>query len=145
YLYVPGTFLPLGHAVDGVPFFYELDQRCTVREVYDRAGSTVARFDYRAFGDRRTRALADPRADCPFRLQGQTFDPETGLHYNRFRFFDQTTGRFLSPDLSSHEVENNPYAYAPNPIGWADPLGLEGEFSRGDAEGLKDRNRKVNK
>jgi uncharacterized protein RhaS with RHS repeats len=67
------------------------------------------------------------------------------LHYNRFRFYDPATGRFLSADLASHEVETNPYTYAPNPVGWADPLGLENEFSRGDADGIKDRTRKANR
>jgi len=34
----------------------------------------------------------------PFRFQGQQFDQETGLHYNRFRYYDPVVGRFVSQD-----------------------------------------------
>jgi uncharacterized protein RhaS with RHS repeats len=34
----------------------------------------------------------------PFRFQGQLFDEETGLHYNRFRYYDPDVGRFVSQD-----------------------------------------------
>jgi RHS repeat-associated protein len=124
YLFLPTTHLPLGHAVDGTPFYYELDQRSLVREVYDAGGGVVARFAYRAYGERHTLALSTPHADPPFRLQGQTWDEETGLHYNRFRYYDPESGRFLSPDRFTHQVEHNSYAYSPNPVNWADPLGL---------------------
>ncbi|WP_133819669.1 RHS repeat-associated core domain-containing protein [Tahibacter aquaticus] len=30
------------------------------------------------------------------RIQGQYFDAETGLHYNRFRHYDPGVGRFAS-------------------------------------------------
>jgi RHS repeat-associated protein len=139
YLYLPGTFVPLGHAVDGVPFYYELDQRSLIREVYDGAGSVVARFEYRAFGERITIDLATSDADSPFRLQGQTHDEETGLHYNRFRYFDAATGRFITPDLSIRQVEHNSYSYSPNPVKWADPLGLMARFSAADADTLKEQ------
>ena len=34
----------------------------------------------------------------PFRFQGQFFDGETGLHYNRFRYYDSDVGMFVSRD-----------------------------------------------
>ncbi len=34
----------------------------------------------------------------PLRFQGQYFDGETGLHYNRFRYYDPVTGRFVHQD-----------------------------------------------
>jgi RHS repeat-associated protein len=136
YWYLPGGFVPLGHAVDGECFYYDRDQRCQIREVYDSAGSLVARFDYDAFGNRRISMLARSAADPPFRLLGQMWDEETGLCYNRFRYFDPLTGRFLSPDLSLHQVEHNSYSYSPNPINWSDPFGLMARFSTGDALSL---------
>jgi RHS repeat-associated protein len=36
--------------------------------------------------------------DCPFRYQGQYEDAETGLYYNRFRYYDPTIGSYLSQD-----------------------------------------------
>jgi RHS repeat-associated protein len=139
YLYLPNTFTPLGHAVDGVPYYYELDQRSLVREVYDVDGSVVGRFEYSGFGERRTIELGVSEADPPFRLLGQIHDDETGLHYNRFRYFDAAVGRFISPDLSTRQVEHNSYSYSPNPIKWADPLGLMARFSAADADTLKDQ------
>ena len=32
------------------------------------------------------------------RFQGQYFDGETGLHYNRFRYYDPVVGRFVQQD-----------------------------------------------
>jgi RHS repeat-associated protein len=58
------------------------------------------------------------------RFQGQYYDVETGLHYNTFRFYDPDIGRFTSPDPIGLEGGDNLYAYAPNPVTWADPWGL---------------------
>jgi RHS repeat-associated protein len=136
YLYIPGTHLPLGHSIDGRPFYYELDQRSLIREIYDAEGVIVGRFAYGAYGERRTLQLDSAEADSSLRLQGQFCDAETGLHYNRFRFYDPQVGRYLSPDRFTHQVEHNPYSYSPNPINWADPLGRMAAFSTGDALAL---------
>ena len=37
-------------------------------------------------------------SDCPFRYQGQYEDEETGLYYNRFRFYDPDMGGYISQD-----------------------------------------------
>ncbi|MDC6117325.1 RHS repeat-associated core domain-containing protein [Serratia rubidaea] len=34
----------------------------------------------------------------PLRFQGQYFDAETGLHYNRYRYYDPQTGSYISQD-----------------------------------------------
>ena len=60
----------------------------------------------------------------PIRFQGQYHDHETGLHYNRYRYYDPRVGRFISKDPISYAGGLNLYAYAPNPTGWVDPLGL---------------------
>jgi len=36
----------------------------------------------------------------PLRFQGQYHDPESGLHYNRHRYYNPETGRYLTPDPS---------------------------------------------
>ncbi|WP_249126908.1 RHS repeat-associated core domain-containing protein, partial [Aeromonas popoffii] len=60
------------------------------------------------------------------RFQGQYFDAETGLHYNRHRYYQPETGRFITPDPIGLAGGLNNYQYAPNPTGWVDPLGLTG-------------------
>ena len=60
----------------------------------------------------------------PLRYQGQYFDAKTGLHYNRFRYYDPDAGRFISQDPIGLAGGINLYQYAPNPLVWVDPLGL---------------------
>jgi RHS repeat-associated protein len=58
-------------------------------------------------------------------MQGQYDDGNTGLYYNTFRYYDADAGRFSSEDPISLKGGVNLYQYAPNPVRWADPLGLE--------------------
>ncbi|WP_372405172.1 RHS repeat-associated core domain-containing protein [Acinetobacter piscicola] len=58
------------------------------------------------------------------RFQGQYFDQETGLHYNRYRYYSPYVGRFISKDPIGLLGGLNTFAYAPNPIIWIDPYGL---------------------
>ena len=51
---------------------------------------------------------------------------ETGLHYNRFRYYDSDVGMFISRDPIELLGGFNVFAYAPNPVGWIDPWGLSG-------------------
>ena len=50
---------------------------------------------------------------------------ETGLHYNRFRYFDPDLGMFTTRDPIGLMGGNNVFQYAPNPVGWVDPFGLK--------------------
>lgn len=59
-----------------------------------------------------------------FRLAGQYMDRESGLSYNRFRYYWPFAGRFLSPDPLGPAGGPNPFVFAPNAMGFADPLGL---------------------
>ncbi len=59
------------------------------------------------------------------RLPGQYLDAETGLHYNRARYYDPEQGQYLSPDPLGTPDGPNPYAYvAYNPLRFIDPDGL---------------------
>ncbi|XUT82945.1 RHS repeat-associated core domain-containing protein [Jejubacter sp. L23] len=65
-----------------------------------------------------------PTINQPLRYAGQYADSETGLHYNLFRYYDPGVGRFTSQDPIGLNGGLNLYQYAPNPLGWVDPLGL---------------------
>ncbi len=60
----------------------------------------------------------------PIRFQGQMLDIETGLHYNRFRYYDSDVGMFIQRDPIGLLGGVNVFAYAPNPIHWVDVFGL---------------------
>ncbi|MDO4431617.1 MAG: RHS repeat-associated core domain-containing protein [Lonepinella koalarum] len=60
----------------------------------------------------------------PIRFQGQFFDQETSLHYNRFRYYDSDVGMFIQRDPIGLLGGSNVFAYAPNPIHWVDVFGL---------------------
>ncbi|MFS2020414.1 RHS repeat-associated core domain-containing protein, partial [Massilia sp. CT11-108] len=60
----------------------------------------------------------------PVRFQGQYFDSETGLHYNRSRYYDPDIGRFVSIDPIGLSGGANTFAYSANPTASVDPLGL---------------------
>ncbi|MGF6487363.1 RHS repeat-associated core domain-containing protein [Pseudomonas frederiksbergensis] len=130
YLYEPGTFRPLA-MLDGkgprqaCPFYYQLDHLGTPQELTDYSGDIIWAARYTAYG-RLTRLNRDTHQvlDQPLRFQGQYFDAETGLHYNRHRYYNPDVGRYLTPDPSKLAGGLNGYQYTRNPTGWVDPLGL---------------------
>lgn len=101
YIYEPGTFRPLA-MLDGegpaqaTPFYYQLDHLGTPQELTAYSGEIMWSAKYRAYGN--LAALDVSEIDNPLRFQGQYFDAETGLHYNRHRYYNPSSGRFLTPD-----------------------------------------------
>ncbi len=59
-------------------------------------------------------------------LAGQYFDQETKLHYNYFRYYDPSTGRYVTHDPIGLYGGFNTYGYAyQNPLYWIDLFGLD--------------------
>jgi RHS repeat-associated protein len=61
----------------------------------------------------------------PFRFAGQTFDSETGLHYNRFRYYDSDLGTYTSPDPLGVVGGVHLWDYVGCPFTQIDPVGLK--------------------
>lgn len=74
--------------------------------------------------------------DQPIRLPGQHHDRETGLYYNRHRYYDPMIGSYINQDPIGLAGGINSYHYPTDPIGWIDPLGLLKTFSSADKAAL---------
>ena len=122
YLYEPGSFKPLCFIERNQVYYYHLDHLGTPQEMTDWEGRIVWSARYRVYGNVLKQEVAE--VENNLRFQGQYFDAETGLHYNRFRYYDPNTGQFIQQDPIGLLGGVNNYQYAPNPMGWIDPLGL---------------------
>ncbi|WP_436263250.1 RHS repeat-associated core domain-containing protein [Pseudomonas brassicacearum] len=130
YVYEPGTFRPLA-LLEGegpekaTPFYYHLDHLGTPQELTSHQGDIVWASRYNGYGKlTELRHGNGPRLHQPLRFQGQYHDLESGLHYNRHRYYNPETGRYLTADPSKLAGGLNGYRYTLNPTGWVDPLGL---------------------
>jgi len=107
--------------------FYQCDHLGTPQELTDHEGKVAWSAQYKAWGQAK-QAISEAAYKAgirnPLRFEGQYLDAETGLHYNRHRYYDPDTARYLTQDPIGLNGSVNLYRYAPNPTGWIDPLGL---------------------
>ena len=122
YVYEPGSFKPLAQIQDNQVYHYHLDHLGTPRELTNEQGKIVWKARYKTYGNLALKEVDE--VENNLRFQGQYFDEETGLHYNRFRYYSPDTGQFINQDPIGLLGGLNNYQYAPNPISWIDPLGL---------------------
>ena len=107
--------------------FYQCDHLGTPQELTDHEGKIAWAAEYKAWGQTKeiiSDAARKAGLTNPIRFQGQYHDEETGLHYNRYRYYDPHSGRFVSKDPIGLLGGNNLHQYAPNPNEWVDPYGL---------------------
>ena len=123
YVYEPESFKPVAMMQDGEIFHYHLDHLGTPKELTNESGKVVWKARYKAYGNLALKEVED--VENNLRFQGQYFDEETGLHYNRHRYYNPSTGQFTTQDPIGLLGGVNNYHYAPNPISWVDPLGLK--------------------
>jgi RHS repeat-associated protein len=119
--------------------FYHCDQIGTPLMMTDERGDIVWEARYKAWGetiavDARASHITHVPAQNPIRFQGQQFDDETGLAYNRYRYYDPRTGRYISQEPIGLLGNTNPYQYAPNPTDWIDPRGLKGKKAQASGQ-----------
>jgi RHS repeat-associated protein len=123
YLYLPGEVpTPLAIRVNGTTFCVHADHRGAPTRVTNGQGNLVWLADYSGYGQARIRVNDLPHA---LRFPGQYFDAETGLHYNRARYYSPAVGRYLSVDPKEFAEGVHFFAYADNdPVNLSDPLGM---------------------
>ena len=90
--------------------------------MYDAAGAEVWSATIDAYGDLRN--VTGTRTACPFRWPGQYEDAETGLYYNRFRYYDPNAGGYIAHDPLGLRGGLRLQGYVSDPAFEEDPLGL---------------------
>ncbi|WP_275374552.1 RHS repeat-associated core domain-containing protein [Xenorhabdus bovienii] len=131
WLYEPGTLIPSARFERGKLHYIVSDHQGTVREMLSEEGVLVWAQRLTTWGKaERFQVIAsnnpDYHVNCNQRFMGQFEDEESGLYYNRFRYYSPETGQYISPDPIGLLGGVNPYGYVHNPAGWVDPFGLCG-------------------
>ena len=112
---------PLAYIVTANVYYVHTDHLGTPQVLTDGAASLAWNADYAPFG------YAEITGSLTFNLRfpGQYYDAETQAHYNGFRTYDPSLGRYLESDPIGLRGGWNTYAYVGgNPVTRADPEGL---------------------
>jgi len=106
----------------GGPLWTLTDHLGSVRDLVDQSGAVQDTIAYDGFGN----ILSDSNDEVGgrFKYTAREFDVETGLQYNRARYYDAATGRWISQDPMGFDAgDSNLYRYVNNrkpssPIPW---------------------------
>lgn len=116
-------------AAEAQLYFIGVDHLNTPRLVMDSSGTVVWRWDQQEpFGNNAPDENPGNVGlfDMPLRFPGQYFDGESRLHYNYFRSYDLSIGRYTTSDPLGLWPGPNTYSYVGNsPINYFDPYGLD--------------------
>lgn len=123
--YGPGN-LPLEQVKGSSTLWLQHDQLGSTRLVTDATGTSQATYTFDSYGNPTTGPASITN---PFLFGGQYQDAESGFYYLRARYYDPSTGQFLSLDPLSARTRQ-PYAYVSNnPLNERDPSGLDCSWS----------------
>lgn len=109
-------------------FIYNYDGRGSVSNVLDDNGTSMVQYSYDAFGETTISGKQAKKTENTYQFNGESTDKVTGLQYLRARYYDSTTGRFISEDTYSGDMSDpltlNKYLYTNNdPVNYIDPTG----------------------
>jgi RHS repeat-associated protein len=112
-------------SADGTAAWYATDRQGSVRHLLSVAGTLQATYSYDGFGQVTVVSETAGWGDR-YKYTGREQDSETGLQYNRWRYYDAFTGRWTSEDpLRFRAGDANLNRYVGNaPTSYADPSGL---------------------
>lgn len=150
WFYEPDTFRPMARVEAGKLLHIVNDHLGTPKEAVDPKGRLVWSADHDTWGTlrhvktwRHERAELQPTGQfggvamrsvpagpdanlIPIRFQGQWEDAETGLYYNRFRYYEPGVGQYMSADPIGINGGYRANAYVISTAIWTDVLGLNG-------------------
>ncbi|WP_437285704.1 RHS repeat-associated core domain-containing protein [Sorangium sp. So ce406] len=127
YAYAPGSPAPIAQAIDteagpgAWKYLVHRDGAPVPLALVGADGTVDQVFETGAYG----RVIAGDAAATLSRFLGHWYEPETGLHYNRWRYFDPASATYLSPEPLGLEGGLEAYGYVNGrPLVWMDLDGL---------------------
>ena len=123
WLFDEESFVPVAMIKEGRSYSILTDQLGTPTEAYDTEGnevwSRVLDMDGNVIEETGNKGMV------PFLFQGQYYDRETGLAYNRFRYYSPKMGMYVSQDpIGLAGGILNLYGYVDDTLSFIDILGL---------------------
>jgi len=117
----------------GGVFYYLCDGLGSTRQFVNTVGGVTDTWGYSALGELVSRTNTGIPTANPFLFNAQQFDVASGDYYLRARYYDQSSGRFISQDPyegdNKDTISLHRYLYASdNPVNIVDPDGQSGEI-----------------
>ncbi|WP_086934228.1 RHS repeat-associated core domain-containing protein [Agarilytica rhodophyticola] len=122
YIYEPESFRPIAMIEDNTIYHFYLDHLGTPKEISDQGGNLVWQAYYKNYGNVALKEIN--KVENNLRFQGQYFDEESGLLYNRIRYFNPSIGQFTQPNTIGLLGGVNQYQYATNSVNAFNLMGV---------------------
>jgi RHS repeat-associated protein len=124
YLYGPAVDEILARTSSGgTSAWYLTDKLGSVHDLVNTSGTVIDHLAFDTYGN--TLSESSPTNGDRFKFAAREYDSATGLYFNRARYYDPTTGRFISQDPMSFAAgDTDLYRYVGNgPTNATDPSG----------------------
>ena len=128
WIFEEGTFVPTAKLTGKKKLSIVSNYMGTPEAMFREDGEKVWSCELNSYGKVRN-YQGETKTDCPFRFVGMYEDGETGLCYNRMRYYDPNMGCYLSQDPIGLMGGLTLYSYVHDPNSWIDPSGLSGFFT----------------
>jgi RHS repeat-associated protein len=122
WIFEENSFVPVGKIKGNKTYSIATDHLGTPYQMFSDEGTKFWECELDGYG--KPKMLVGENGSCPFRYQGQYEDVETGLYYNRLRYYDSEIGAYISQDPIGLEGGFSPYNYVHDPNKFIDVFGL---------------------
>jgi RHS repeat-associated protein len=125
WVFEEGTFVPAAKITEKQKLSIVSNYMGTPEAMYREDGEAVWTCELNSYGK-----VLDfkglSKTECPFRYQGQYEDAETGLYYNRFRYYSPEEGMYISQDpIGLLGSNSNLYGFVFDTNSQVDTFGLD--------------------
>ena len=125
WVYERGSHVPSAKIIDNECYTIVNDYLGTPIQVYTEKGEKIWERELNIYGD--IKVEIGIGNFVPFRYQGQYYDVEIDLCYNRLRYYDVNSGLYISKDPIDIDGGYNIYAYVHDSNNYLDIFGLAGQ------------------